>query len=293
MPQLSIIIPTYNSAGTIQRCLRSIRIQTFTDYEIVIQDGASSDRTVELIQEFQHENPGVKLELEQEPDKGVYDAMNKGVAKARGEWLYFLGSDDEFYDENVLGSLMTVKNTAGCDVVYGNVQVVGDAHGVKSGFLHDGQFNLRKLLNKNICHQAIFYRASFAKQIGDYNTDYVVLADWDFNLRCRARTRFRYIDIIVAKFYVGGISRSGLADERFTADYRRNVLNYFHFLLLDPFVDFSGFIGLVSIWEQQLSKGRFWESSSRTARRMIRYIGRIRKSALPICLCLVLLCCAP
>ena len=77
MPKLSIIIPTFNSAGTMQQCLRSIASQTFTDYEVVIQDGGSSDQTVELIHEFQRNNPGISIELEQEPDKGIYDAMNK------------------------------------------------------------------------------------------------------------------------------------------------------------------------------------------------------------------------
>ena len=95
------------------------------------------------------------------------------------------------------------------DIIYGSVQVIGDAGWAKNGSVYDGIFDLRKLLIGNICHQAIFYRAAFPKRIGEYNTRYVVLADWDFNLRCWSETEFKYLDRIVANFYAGGLSGRG------------------------------------------------------------------------------------
>src|SRR5579862_9848283 len=106
MPMLSIIIATFNSSKTIGRCLDSIKNQTFTDFEIVIQDGLSTDATLEIVREFQQGNSRIVVRIESAKDRGVYDAMNRAVSKVRGTWLYFLGSDDELNDENVLERAM-------------------------------------------------------------------------------------------------------------------------------------------------------------------------------------------
>jgi len=234
MPSLSIIIPTFNSAGTIRRCLSSIYTQSFTDYEIIIQDGGSSDRTLELIKEFGQESLGVKIELRQEPDRGPYDAMNKGVRRATGEWFYFLGSDDELYDESVLSKILSRREAVDSDVLYGNVQMVGTAPWAADGAIYDGPFDLGKFLKSNICHQAIFYRAAFAREVGSYNPSYVVCADWDFNMRCWAKGRFSYVDVLVARFYAGGISGKNLPDPQFAADFTKNVIHYFNISPNDP-----------------------------------------------------------
>jgi glycosyltransferase involved in cell wall biosynthesis len=273
MLMLSIIIPTFNSASTIERCLQSIAIQTFANYEVIVQDGSPNYHTARKIEEFQQAHKNLAIRLYHEADRGVYEAMNKAAAKAQGEWIYFLGSDDELFDDHVLASVITMPNTNGCNVLYGNVQVIGDGCGVKSGSLYDGQFSLSKLLNRNICHQAIFYRAKFAKQIGAYNTNYPSLADWDFNLRCWAQTRFRYLGTTIAKFYIGGLSNSGSLDERFYADMAANILNYFRFSLLNPLVNSPGFAGLSGIRKMQFARGKLLGISGRVMRGAIRYIG--------------------
>jgi len=157
MARLSIIIPTFNSSSHIERCLHSIRLQTFRDYEIILQDGASSDDTIRIAREFQNASPGMDIKPFSEKDNGPYDAMNKAVRRASGEWLYFLGSDDGLRDANVLSTVMRSPSLATCDVIYGNVQVVGDAAARRMAPVYDGIFDLEKLLKKNICHQAIFY----------------------------------------------------------------------------------------------------------------------------------------
>jgi glycosyltransferase involved in cell wall biosynthesis len=225
MPKLSIVVPTFNSGSCIERCLQSIRIQTFRDYEIILQDGASSDDTVRIASGFQEANPGMDLKVFSEKDTGPYDAMNKGCRMASGEWLYFLGSDDELHDENVLSTVMDSPGLAACDVIYGNVQAIGDSC-AKDGSVYDGIFDLGKLLTKNICHQAIFYRAAFLSRIGEYNTRYAVWADWDINLRCWSKTEFKYLDTIVADFYAGGLSGRG-PDGCFSREVVSNVLRYF------------------------------------------------------------------
>ena len=91
-PIISIIIPTYNVESTIGTVLESITAQTFRGYEVVIVDGVSKDGTAEIVARYAAGNPAIRWV--QEKDKGIYDAMNKGVGLARGEWLYFLGADD-------------------------------------------------------------------------------------------------------------------------------------------------------------------------------------------------------
>jgi glycosyltransferase involved in cell wall biosynthesis len=270
-PKLSLIIPTFNSKSTIERCLQSIAVQTFTDYEVIVQDGSPNGKTVRIIEEFQQAHSGLSIRLYHEPDRGVYDAMNKAMARAQGEWFYYLGSNDELFDKQVLAAVLATPNIANCEVLYGNVQIIGDGCGLKSGSIYDGRFGLSKLLSRNICHQAIFYRATFARQIGNYNTNYPALADWDFNLRCWAQTKFRYIDITIAKFLVGGISSNG--DERFYADLASNVIEYFQFSLLNPMVNSPQFAGLGGIQKMQFAQGKLLGMSGKIMRRAIRCIG--------------------
>src|SRR5215216_6167566 len=119
LPLLSIIIPTYNSEKTLSCCLQSVLNQTFKDFEILIIDGLSSDNTINVIKGYNNS----KIRVYSEKDKGIYDAMNKGIEKSAGEWLYFLGSDDQFFNEYVLeaifqGNKDILKHS---DYVYGNV----------------------------------------------------------------------------------------------------------------------------------------------------------------------------
>ena len=253
MPKLSIIIPTFNSDLTIERCLLSIGAQTLTDYEIVIQDGGSSDRTVEIVHRWQAEYGSVRVDLQQMPDKGTYDAMNKGISRASGEWLYFMGSDDEFYDAQVLEKTVGNPIAQECSVLYGNVMVVGSSGIATDGAIYDGPFDLKKLLNCNICHQAIFYKAEMIGTVGNYNTDYAICADWDLNLRCFANTQFTYIDTIVAKFNTGGLSSQHRPDLKFILDVANNVMQYFNLSADDPRINSPAFIGYREVLKMQRS----------------------------------------
>ncbi|RVT98354.1 glycosyltransferase [Mucilaginibacter limnophilus] len=196
--RFSIIIPAYNSAATISSCLQSVLRQTFPVFEILVIDGLSDDDTVEIIQSFK--NPSIKVTSEK--DNGIYDAMNKGIWQAKGNWLYFLGSDDELHDENVLKDIVDVINSLpNVQVVFGDVVTT---EGKRERYINYNFWDL--VIERCICHQAIFYhRAVF--NVDFYDTRYKVCADWDFNLKIFAWGVFsQYIPRVIAKFNTSGVS---------------------------------------------------------------------------------------
>ena len=234
----SIIIPSYNSENTIARSIESILEQTFTNFEILDIDGLSGDATIEIAKSYQDE----RIKISSQKDKGFYDAMNKGIDNAKGEWLYFLGSDDELYSNMVLEEIAAIASEKENNIIYGNVKIIGDTSWAKNGDIYDGVFDLQKLFKKNICHQAIFYRKDFVKKnIGYYNLDYRLCSDWDFNLRCFSKSKFSYTDKIIANFFGGGASTNSNIDNNFNNDFLKNILSYFNFSVFDSMLNDKDF----------------------------------------------------
>lgn len=227
-PFFSIIIPTYNSEKTLSNCLESILSQSFINYEVLIIDGVSTDSTLSIVKSYQDS----RLKITSEPDTGIYDAMNKGVKLAKGEWLYFLGSDDLLYSNSILNEIYRILFGSKCKIVYGNVVVIGDAGWAVDKAIYDGKFQLSKLLSKNICHQAIFYQAKILKKVS-YNTKYKLCADYDLNLYLWSRYKFQYITNIVAYFH-GGNTSSTMNDIDFSKDFSKITIKYFRSILYRP-----------------------------------------------------------
>jgi len=200
-PFFSIIIPTNNSARTLQNALDSIYHQTFHDFEVLIVDNLSIDGTTEIIMENCRRQPGIRFISEK--DQGVYDAFNKGLRLAVGEWIYFLGSDDHLYHENILKEVFEKLRASDFDLSYGNVLFSNHKKP------YDGRFNAEKLLEQNISHQAIFYNKRVFEKLGEFQIRYRIMGDWEFNLKCFFREGFKdfYLDLIIAEFGVEGISR--------------------------------------------------------------------------------------
>lgn len=199
-PLLTIIIPTLQAERTLGEALDSVLVQQFSDLEVLIMDSVSRDRTMDIAGAYAHRDPRVRVISE--PDKGIYDAMNKGIKAAHGEWILFLGSDDRLHDPRVISAFAETPGLEKLDMIYGNV-VSPSYKGV-----YDGEFDLRKLLGRNMPHQAIFHKKSLFALIGGYTIHYRGYADWDFNIRCfrDSRVRKQYIDLVVAYFGADGVS---------------------------------------------------------------------------------------
>lgn len=224
VPFFSIIIPVFNAGTHLEALLLSILNQSFTDFEVLIMDAVSTDNTIEIAKSF-HDD---RFFLFSESDKGVYDAMNKGIDVSRGQWLYFIGADDTLRDRGILAKVQSlITDIPTCKWVYGDVVLKGDGLVGCDGQLYDGEFSLSKLLEKNICHQAIFYHKDLFQEIGKYNLGYPILADYDFNLKAFAKHKPRYIKLEIANYYTGGLSNSSTKDnDPFLEDLPFNAIEY-------------------------------------------------------------------
>ncbi|MGY5449833.1 glycosyltransferase family 2 protein [Agarivorans sp. MS3-6] len=223
----SIIIPCFNSLMTLWKSIDSLKEQSFENFEVIIMDGQSTDATVAFALSYIGEDSRFKIYSSE--DSGTYDAMNKGVSKASGEWVYFMGSDDRFNDSDVLedvhSSLLQCERKD-IGMIYGSVEVVGDVKWAKNGTIYDGEFDTNKIKQKNICHQAIFYNRKDKLKHLPYNLKYKLCADWDMNLKVWSSHHPLYINRVIAKFLAGGQSTDG-SDPLFGKDFKANIKNYF------------------------------------------------------------------
>lgn len=213
-PPLSIIVVTLNAASTLRRALESVQAQEFPSLDLVIVDGASVDATVAIVHEL---FPDARLVSE--PDHGIYDAMNKGLGLARGEWIYFLGADDAFHAPDVLRRLQPHLGDPSLDVLYGDVIMERRGRHRRYG----GRFPWFRLYFENVCHQALFCRRRVFDRVGRFDLRYRSLADHAHNFRIFGdrSLRRRHVDLVVADFSAEGASFS-IPDEPFIRD--RDVL---------------------------------------------------------------------
>ncbi|MGA7315641.1 MAG: glycosyltransferase family 2 protein [Silvibacterium sp.] len=202
-------MPVFNGKESVESSVLSVVSQNCDNFEYIIVDGVSTDGTLEILRK--HES-SIDYWIS-EPDRGIYDAMNKGVQLAKGRWLCFLGSDDTLCD-----SLQAVAQFL-CDeqtVYYGNVFMTGSKR------VYDGAFGPWKLSRRNICQQAIFYPRSLF-EVRQFDLRYKLFADWEFNMRMYSDSRFRFqfIPVTIANYNdVSGKSSVGF-DAQFWMDYGR------------------------------------------------------------------------
>lgn len=203
---ISIITITYNAERWLERTMRSVLAQTYKEYEYIIVDGGSKDGTVEIIKRLEPEFEG-RLSWKSEPDKGLYDAMNKGIQRTKGDFVWFMNAGDEIYTQDTLAHIVAAA-TDDTDIVYGKACIV-NAEGVKVSEHHKvtpPDLQRKHLLNGLVvCHQAILVRRSIADK---YNTDYRICADYDWVVRAVTASRKNaYLDEYVCKFLTEGVSQ--------------------------------------------------------------------------------------
>jgi glycosyltransferase involved in cell wall biosynthesis len=224
--KISVITVVYNCKDYIEQTILSVLNQTYQNIEYIIIDGNSTDGTTDLIKKYES-----KLAYWiSEPDSGIYDAMNKGIDKATGDWFYFLGAGDILI--NILQSLVP-KLVKPNTIYYGNV------YRTDIFKVFDGYFSSLKMTRKCICHQAIIYPASSVKKY-KYQVEYKVQADHNLNLKIHGDKQysFKYINIIFCIYEGGGysfVTRDKLFASHRLKIVKRNfsVVHYWTALIID------------------------------------------------------------
>jgi glycosyltransferase involved in cell wall biosynthesis len=202
-PLCSIITVVYNAESLIERTLLSAAHQTVQDFEHWIIDGASTDCTLTVVERYKH----ARMHVVSERDKGIYDAMNKGLARATGKYVIFMNAGDEFYDNQVLERALTQHD--GADFIYGETAVVDDAGNILGNrrLSPPSRLNWRSL-QRGMCvsHQSIFMRRELAES---YDLNYRISGDIDWTIRMLRKSKsIVNAEGYISKFLEGGVSAS-------------------------------------------------------------------------------------
>ncbi|MDP5158703.1 MAG: glycosyltransferase [Flaviramulus sp.] len=204
--KLSIIIPCLNQTKELFDCLESISKQSFLDFEIIVLDGGLGVNLNSI-----SKSKSLQIKLVSEKDLGVYDAMNKGIDIANGDWLYFMGVDDAFYDFEVLEYLSTSFEIKDVKLILG--KIVYNYKKQDSIFLKRNEGLILPIWSKKIWirntihHQGVFYhKSNFLKN--KFDIRYKILSDYDFNLKLwKQQVPILILDRIIAKCGTGGLSK--------------------------------------------------------------------------------------
>jgi glycosyltransferase len=211
-PVISIVTATWQCAATVGDCLRSVASQTWASREHVVIDGGSRDGTLDLLQRHRD---GLSA-LVSEPDGGLYDALNKGIARCSGEVVGFLHADDVYADDAVLARVADCFADRAVDVVYGDLQYVrrDDTTRVVRHW-RSSAFTPRRLAwGWMPPHPTLFVRRRSYAQIGGFDTSYRIAADYDFILRLFSQPGLRAVHLpqVLVKMRVGGASNRSLGN---------------------------------------------------------------------------------
>ncbi|UTW14253.1 glycosyltransferase family 2 protein [Marinobacterium rhizophilum] len=216
----SIVIATYNVESCVKRCLDSIADQKFRNAEVLVVDGKSRDLTVDVIAA----HPVVSKWIS-EPDKGIYDAWNKGIALAQGQWIIFIGADD-YLATNALDSLAEYCVSHDyLDFVSGKVSLV-DERGRQLRTVGE-KWNWAKFRREmNVAHPGAAHNRKLYNEVGFYGIKYKIVGDYELLLRKRASLNVGFVDTVLANMTVGGVSHMSRAalDERYAAKAEHNTV---------------------------------------------------------------------
>lgn len=197
LPKVSIVTVTFNAGPLLEKTLGNLQMQDYPNKEIVVVDGKSTDDTIITIKRYAHS--GTITTWVSEPDRGIYDAMNKGVGMATGEWVIFMNAGDVFAADDVLRCVFC-QPLADADVVYGDV--------VKDGNVKKAPESYYLYHRMIFCHQCVFTRRDSLIST-PFDIKHRLSADFKSFIELYQKgARFRYVNLPIAIFDTGGVSNS-------------------------------------------------------------------------------------
>lgn len=204
-PLISIITSVFNGEKYFEQAIQSILNQTYQNIEYIIIDGNSTDQTISIIKKYQDQI----TYWVSEPDQGIYDAWNKGVKAAKGEWISFVGADDILYPnamENYVNYiLMSESKDKGLDYLSAKVELVKEDLEVVRTFGEVWKWGVFKKY-MNVAHVGSLHHKNLFKKYGFYNTDYKIVGDYELLLRANKHLEAGFINDVTAKMRFGGVS---------------------------------------------------------------------------------------
>lgn len=208
--KISIITASFNSSSTIEACVASINQQTYPDIEHIIIDGGSKDNTLEIINSIANR---VSIIIS-EPDKGIYDAMNKGIKLATGDIIGILNSDDFFTSDDVITKIVSAFKTNTIDGVYGDICFVNPLNLNKVVRYYSAKWFTTTLFRFGFMppHPSFYVRRECYKELGLYKTDYKIAADYELLIRYLKVNKLKthYLNFCVVTMRTGGDSTRNL-----------------------------------------------------------------------------------
>ena len=199
---ITVITATFNAAKTLLNAMQSIRSQSYPNIECLVMDGGSTDGTVEILKN----NEDIVDYWSSEADSGIYDALNKGVESARGDWILFLGADDRFAADEILETIFARRQIGDEVLIYGDVRYENAARPFMS------EISTKTLLHNTVHHQGAFYSRKLFDAGWRYDAGFKLIADYDLNLRiARAKHKVVKLDgVVVSICCDNGRSRTNL-----------------------------------------------------------------------------------
>lgn len=229
--KLSIITINYNNALGLKKTILSVTSQSVNDFEHIIIDGDSNDGSKEVILK----NKSSFSYWVSEPDEGIYHAMNKGIEVANGEYLLFLNSGDELYDEKVIYEILPVfsKET---DIVYGDLMFDSGSYKFKKTYPSDLSFSF--FLKESLPHPATFIKKSLFTTIFKYNVNYKIVSDWEFFIYaiCKKNVSYFHVENVISIFKTDGLSNNPV-HLSLIEDERNSVLKEYFPLFINDYKD--------------------------------------------------------
>lgn len=210
---ISIITTSYKSETTIKNTIDSVLSQTYNNIEYIIIDGASKDSTISIIKEYEHLFNG-NLKYVSEPDKGIYDAMNKGISMATGDVIGILNSDDFFTSNDIIEKIVNCFEDNDIDAVYGDIHFVKDSDLNKSVRYYSSKIFNPKLFRFGFmpAHPSFYCKKECYEKYGLYSLDYKLAADFDLLLRFinKNKIKTKYLPLDFVTMRTGGASTKNL-----------------------------------------------------------------------------------
>ncbi|MDD2728585.1 glycosyltransferase family 2 protein [Malikia sp.] len=227
--KISVITINLNNKNGLEKTIQSITKQTYDYFEYIVVDGLSTDGSLDVIEDHKHKITKKIIEK----DSGIYDAMNKGIRMATGEYLLFINSGDWLVSEDTLALLVSYTNDD-TDIIYGNLSFHDPSNGSETIGSYPEKLTFKYFTHRSLPHQATLIKSILFEEVGLYDTSYKIVSDWGFFCLaiCKHQKSYKKIPLTVSNFPLDGI---GSTQVNLRSQERKDFLEKHFKLFIDDY----------------------------------------------------------